>query len=107
MFAGARPAFLRLACKFVHSFQLTILHSGLPGLANALPSLNAATGRLDSGPDSMGLGAAPSGGGRGSDIFEQYRRAKSSVYATMEKAAKVTGCFRCGKDGHIAKNCPN
>ncbi|TPX44543.1 hypothetical protein SeMB42_g04291 [Synchytrium endobioticum] len=76
---------------------------GLPGLANALPTLNVVT------PETTGLGAGLGGGGtgRGGDIFEQYRRGKSSLYSTMEKAAKVTGCFRCGRDGHIAKNCPN
>ncbi|CAG8543374.1 10961_t:CDS:10 [Ambispora gerdemannii] len=45
--------------------------------------------------------------GEGDDIFDQYRKQKSYTYQRIDAPSKdkPAGCFRCGKPGHIAREC--
>jgi len=54
--------------------------------------------------------ATPSGGlsGLSDDKFEEYRKSKSYTYSrdpNGRRRRESVGCYRCGKHGHIARNC--
>ncbi|KAJ3034995.1 hypothetical protein HDV00_004406 [Rhizophlyctis rosea] len=56
----------------------------------------------------MGAGGGGGGGGGGADQFESFRRQMSYTYSRdgppVARGGGM-GCFRCGKPGHIARDC--